>query len=199
MDVLGGRLLAVVGPSFAGKSTFIRFLLDERDDFTAASLLTTRQPRPGEVGDETMGFVDEHQMDRLVETGWFVDTVGPARYALDLAGAQALSRRRHVLLGVAPPTLPKLCQRLPELKVVLLWPADFDQMQAELAASSERPEAERADRIARNEALRVAPPFAHLRLNVARVPLKQRRDMHRALADDLATQLRTLPWPLAGH
>ncbi len=196
---MSGHFLAMMGPSFAGKSTFIRYLLAERDDFTVAPLMTTRQPRTGESGDATMGFASEEQVDQLQELGWFVDTVGPARYALDLNAAQSLSRHRHVLLGVAPPTLQKLRHRLPDVKLVLFWPADFDRMQDELAASSERPPAEREDRIRRNEALRAQPPFADVRLIVDRVSEQDRPQLHKALADELSRRLQQLPPLGADH
>jgi guanylate kinase len=66
-------LLLISGPSGAGKTTFVRALLDEDPRVRFSVSTTTRPIRPGEREGVDYHFVGDAEFDRLVEAGAFVE------------------------------------------------------------------------------------------------------------------------------
>ena len=64
-----GFLLVLSSPSGAGKTTITRRLLERDPTLSLSVSVTTRPPRPGEVGGRDYSFVDQATFDRMVEQG----------------------------------------------------------------------------------------------------------------------------------
>jgi guanylate kinase len=72
------------GPSGAGKSTLIQRLRNHYPNTFGFSIShTTRQPRPGEITGEHYHFVSHKDMQHLIESGAFLETM---EYAGNLYG-----------------------------------------------------------------------------------------------------------------
>jgi len=182
------RFIALFGPSYVGKTTFLATVAT-LPDFAVAPLITDRPRRTGEdPNGPAMAIVDAAELDRCTATGsWLVFPSSGYRYALDLTAAERLRANRHVVLGAAPTIVPALRARLPGLLRVLLWPESFPAMQSALLADAGRTLAERRARHALNEEMRAAQQPADLVLSVPRVAGREPLDRLHAR---LVTRLR---------
>jgi guanylate kinase len=163
------RVLAVTGPSFVGKSTFIRYCIGT-GLFAPARLRASRAPRP--AGDPPqLEFVSQEAIRALAGSDdWLVSQVGQNLYALDLRHCRQVLETSHLVLEVAPDALAAHRRVLPQLYAVMLWPDDFDLLQAALSVSVERLAMENAERVELNQRLKAAPPATDLRLTVKKTP-----------------------------
>lgn len=66
-------LVLISGPSGAGKTTFVRALLQAGEDLEFSVSTTTRPARPGETDGVQYSFVDDEAFDRLIAAGAFVE------------------------------------------------------------------------------------------------------------------------------
>jgi guanylate kinase len=170
-----GRTIGIFGPSYVGKTTFVHHLAGS-GYFRHVPVLTTRPPRDDEIGSGTF-FVSEADLRAKVATGkWLTSRIGSYLYGFDLDLCIALNKEHHVIFEIAPTTKTAFQRELPELITVLLWPADFEQLQAELSRAFERPSIERAERLRRNEQDARAGLDADLTLYVERLSNAAARD-----------------------
>lgn len=71
----GGLLIAVSGPSGAGKGTICRKLVEKRDDVMISVSATTRAPRPGETEGVHYYFKTKEEFTRMIQNGDLVEWV----------------------------------------------------------------------------------------------------------------------------
>lgn len=71
----GGLLIAVSGPSGAGKGTICRKLVEKRDDVMISVSATTRAPRPGETDGVHYYFKTKEEFTRMIQNGDLVEWV----------------------------------------------------------------------------------------------------------------------------
>lgn len=190
----GYRSVALFGPSYVGKTTFLSAA--SRRDFLIAPLITDRPPRDGEPDDGTgMAIVTAGGFDRrIAASSWFVFRSAGYRYGLDLGTAAVRLSQAHVILGISPTRAEELRRRLPSLVGVLMWPADFDSMQAALLRCPQRSSGERWSRYWRNQRMRSDIPAADIILRVPRVTdAAAIRAVHERLVTQLLAALAHLP------
>ncbi len=68
-----GNIFMVVAPSGAGKSSLVNALLAEDDQISLSISCTTRDPRPGEVGNQHYRFVDKDAFVALRDEGQLLE------------------------------------------------------------------------------------------------------------------------------
>jgi guanylate kinase len=129
------RLTVLSGPSGVGKGTVTAALRSIYPDIWISVSATTRRPRPGEVNGREYHFVDDHEFDRMVSDGEFLEwdehfgrkygtprrpvedrlSAGlPALLEIDLAGARQVRRSMPdaLLVFLSPPSWEELVRRL---------------------------------------------------------------------------------------
>lgn len=136
-NTANGKLIILVAPSGAGKTTIARKLLDNFSRIKFSTSATTRGPRNGEVHGEDYFFISREEFDRLIENDGFLEWeefYNGARYGtlrsevdkliesgyfplLDIEVKGALNVKqmygtRCVSIFIRPPSLEELKKRL---------------------------------------------------------------------------------------
>lgn len=131
-----GKVIIIVAPSGAGKTTLANMLLEEFDQVRFSTSATTRTPREGETDGQEYFFLGNEQFEQLAETGGFLEweEYGGNRYGtlrsevdklvesgyfplLDIEVKGALNVKRMygpdcISIFIKPPSLEELKQRL---------------------------------------------------------------------------------------
>lgn len=130
-----GSLFIVAAPSGGGKTSLVKKLLKELDEFEVSVSHTTRSKRPGEVDGKDYFFVDEKTFIQMVVDGAFVEHAQVFNHFygtsvdqihqrlkvgidvvldIDWQGAQQIKHlfKNAVSVFVIPPSLDALKQRL---------------------------------------------------------------------------------------
>lgn len=136
------RRIGIFGPSYVGKSTFVRSLI-VHGGYVRAPLATTRPPRAGEC-EPNVTFVNDGTMATFhADCRFIVQRIGPYEYAVDLRALEAAAQGSNIVIDLAPTTVSSFIAVVPDLLTVLLWPLDFDVMQRALRRDPARPPHER--------------------------------------------------------
>ncbi|MFH5884919.1 guanylate kinase [Halalkalibaculum sp. DA3122] len=131
-----GKVIIIVAPSGAGKTTIANKLLNDIDNVKFSTSATTRSPREGEQDGREYFFLSDEEFDRRVERGEFLEweAYGENRYGtlrsevdklvesgyfplLDIEVKGALNVKKmygpgSVAIFIKPPSLEELKQRL---------------------------------------------------------------------------------------
>ena len=143
------RPIGVFGPSFVGKTTFVRYLASN-PAFRRATIWTTRSRRPGEQ-DQCVSFTTESLLlGKKLDSRWIVQHIGPYVYAIDTQQCEQILREAHLLIEIAPSTREVFERNFTNLLSVKLWPDNFGVLESLLKITTERPLKERIDRIQSN-------------------------------------------------
>ncbi len=129
------RLTVLSGPSGVGKSTVVSSLRQASPQIWLSVSVTTRKPRPGEVGGREYFFVSEHDFDEMVAAGELLEWAEfagnkygtprvpleeklrggvPSLLEIDVAGARQVRQAvpGALLIFLAPPSWAELVRRL---------------------------------------------------------------------------------------
>ncbi|SHE92624.1 guanylate kinase [Fodinibius roseus] len=68
-----GKIIVLVAPSGAGKTTLARRLLNEYPEIKFSTSATTRPPRKGEIEGEDYYFLNEDEFSRMIEGNAFLE------------------------------------------------------------------------------------------------------------------------------
>jgi guanylate kinase len=130
-----GRVLVFSAPSGAGKTTIVKYLLNEFPELIFSVSATTRKPRAGEVHGREYFFISEDEFKKKIENNQFVEWekfydyyYGTLRefvdenlengkfvvLELDVKGAVSIKNQYPdaVLIFIAPPSIEELKNRL---------------------------------------------------------------------------------------
>jgi len=114
-----GRLIAVVGPSGAGKDTLIEAARSARPDLYFARRVITR---PAEAGGEDYEAVDDLEFQRRLARGDFAFhwRAHGLSYGVPADIDDVLAAGRDVIFNGSREALPGIAARYPDLRVVLV-------------------------------------------------------------------------------
>lgn len=156
-----GRLIAVVGPSGAGKDTLMAAVKAARPDIVWARRAITR---PETSGGEPYEGIDAATFDRRRRAGGFAiwwEAHG-LRYGVPASIRDDLAAGRDVMFNGSRVALPEARAALPEIEVLLI-DAPAEVLARRLAARGRETAAEIEERLAR--ARRPAPEGAKIVVN----------------------------------
>ena len=147
-----GRLTVLAGPTAVGKGTIAAYVRTHFPGVWFSVSMTTRRPRPGEVDGVHYHFVDDHEFDRLVEAGEFLEYAvvhGAAKYGTPRGPVERVIREgRDALLEIDLQGARQVRETWPDALFVFLAPPSWEELvrrlvdrgtegEAELAAQSE--------------------------------------------------------------
>ena len=130
------------GPSGVGKSTVVTELRRTCPDIWLSVSVTTRQPRPGEVGGREYHFVTDPEFDRMLERGELLEW---ARFAGNRYGTPAAPVREKIAEGAAAlleidlEGARQVRRALPEALLVFLAPPSWDELVRRLTGRGTEP------------------------------------------------------------
>lgn len=130
-----GNLIILSGPSAVGKGTVIEALMEEYQDVSYSTSVTTRLPRPEEEDGEDYFFVSKKRFNEMVENDEFIEWAKvhgnyygtPKSYVedtlaegqdvileIDIQGAVQVKKKykEGVFVFLAPPSLKELKSRI---------------------------------------------------------------------------------------
>lgn len=121
-----GRLTVLAGPTAVGKGTIAAYVRTHFPGVWFSVSMTTRRPRPGEVDGVHYHFVDDHEFDRLVEAGEFLEYAvvhGAAKYGTPRGPVERVIREgRDALLEIDLQGARQVRDTWPEALFVFLAP-----------------------------------------------------------------------------
>ena len=122
----------VTGPSWVGKGTVIRRLLERRPDYQLSVSATTRTPRPGEVDGRDYHFLSEQEFERRLAAGDFLEH---ALYAGNHYGTLKDEVNRadgNLVLEIEVEGARQVRKALPEATQVFIAPPSDDALRQRL-------------------------------------------------------------------
>lgn len=130
------RLIIVVSaPSGVGKTTVIRYLLNQRNDLTLSVSATTRPPRLGERHGVDYYFLSEEEFKRKIENNEFVEFAqvhdayyGTLREELE----KHLHSGKDVILELDVQGMRSIKKKYPDAVSVFLLPPSLKEMEQRL-------------------------------------------------------------------
>ncbi len=147
-----GRLTVLAGPTAVGKGTIAAYVRTHFPGVWFSVSMTTRSPRPGEVDGVHYHFVDDHEFDRLVEAGQFLEHAvvhGAAKYGTPRGPVErVISEGRDALLEIDLQGARQVRETWPEALFVFLAPPSWDELVRRLVGRGTEDEAERERRLA---------------------------------------------------
>ena len=146
-----GRLTVLAGPTAVGKGTIAAYVRTHFPGVWFSVSMTTRRPRPGEVDGVHYHFVDDHEFDRLVEAGEFLEYAvvhGAAKYGTPRGPVErVISDGRDALLEIDLQGARQVRDTWPEALFVFLAPPSWDELVRRLVGRGTESEDERRRRL----------------------------------------------------
>jgi guanylate kinase len=127
-----GRLTVLAGPTAVGKGTIAAYVRTHFPGVWFSVSMTTRRPRPGEVDGVHYHFVDDHEFDRLVEAGEFLEYAvvhGAAKYGTPRGPVERVIREgRDALLEIDLQGARQVRDTWPDALFVFLAPPSWEEL-----------------------------------------------------------------------
>ena len=180
------RLTVLSGPSGVGKSTVVAGLRKESPEIWLSVSVTTRAPRPGEVGGREYHFVSDAEFDQMLARGDLLEWATFAGHRYGTPRGPLVDK----LAGGVPALISGLLaktdlgrQAVPDALLIFLAPPDWDELVRRLTGRGTEP-----------------PEVIQRRLEVARVELAAEGEFDLTLINtsvrDVCCQLVTLAMAL---
>lgn len=151
-DARPGRLTVLAGPTAVGKGTIAAYVRTHFPGVWFSVSMTTRRPRPGEVDGVHYHFVDDHEFDRLVEAGQFLEHAvvhGAAKYGTPRGPVErAIREGRDALLEIDLQGARQVRETWPDALFVFLAPPGWDELVRRLVGRGTEDHGERERRLA---------------------------------------------------
>jgi guanylate kinase len=170
-DTSSGRLVAISGPSGAGKTTLVRRVFQECPRLVHSVSATTRPPRPGEVDGQDYHFLTREEFERKRQAGEFLECFEVYGHdfwygTLESAVTPSLAAGKWVVLEIDVQGTMAVLKRYPHTITIFVRPRSMEQLERQLRnRGTESNEAiERRLEVARRE-LAFADRYQHQVLN----------------------------------
>ncbi len=148
-----GLMLIVAAPSGAGKTSLCRRLVSDHSDLDLSISVTTRNPRPGEKDGREYHFIDDAEMDHLIDDKQLLEyaAVHDARYGSPKEPVErALSHGKNVLFDIDWQGAQRISAKAPSDVVrVFILPPSMYELNRRLVARAQDDEDVIARRISR--------------------------------------------------
>lgn len=159
----------ITGPSGVGKGTLIRALRERLPELELSVSATTRSPRPDEIPGRDYHFLGEHEFERRVAAGAFLEHASYSgnRYGTLREEVESRLAARHpVVLEIEVEGARQVRAAMPEAVQVFIAPPDPADLRRRLEArGTDSPGViERRLRVAEGE-LEAQREFAHVVVN----------------------------------
>lgn len=128
-------VLVISGPSGAGKTTFVRRLIERFPDLVFSVSATTRARRPGETNGREYHFLETAEFEKRIAAGEFLEyaEVHGAHYGtLRSEVFPALASGRCPLLDIDVQGGLRVKRQMPDAVLVFLLPPTMQELQARL-------------------------------------------------------------------
>ena len=130
-----GNIFMVVAPSGAGKSSLVNALLAEDDQISLSISCTTRDPRPGEIGNRHYRFVDKDAFVALRDEGQLLEWAevhgnfyGTPRDYVE----ECIRNGRDVLLEIDWQGARQIKRHFPDAIGIFILPPSLEALEARL-------------------------------------------------------------------
>jgi len=140
-----GIAYIVSAPSGAGKTTLCKMAVDFFPGLRHSVSYTTRPPRAGEVDGEDYRFVSDHEFDRMIEEGEFLEHAGVhgKRYGTSRKDLSAmLSAGTDVILDIDVQGAEKVRERLSGGVCIFILPPSVEACEQRLKSRGKDSEQE---------------------------------------------------------
>ena len=130
-----GSLIVVSGPSGCGKGTVIQELLKSHKDAWLSISCTSRDPRPGDVPNESYYFITREEFEEKIEKGEFLEY---AEYNKNYYGTpkekieERLAKGIDVILEIEVQGALKVKELVPEAICIFIMPPSMKELKKRL-------------------------------------------------------------------
>jgi guanylate kinase len=126
------RLVVLAGPTAVGKGTVAARVREKHPEVWISVSVTTRRPRPGEIGGVHYHFVDDARFDEMIAAGDLLEWAvihGAARYGTPRQPVfEALAEGRQALLEIDLQGARQIREAMPDAFYVFLAPPSWDEL-----------------------------------------------------------------------
>ena len=130
-----GNLIVISGPSGAGKDSIINKLLSRVDNIWLSVSMTSREPRVGEVPDESYFFVSRDEFEQRIKDGVFLEY---AEYNGNYYGTPKdkikymLDQGKDVILEIEIQGALKVKELVPDAIFIFILPPNMNELRKRL-------------------------------------------------------------------
>ena len=127
-------LMAVSGPSGAGKGTIVKTLINRRADIVESVSCTTRKPRAGEVDGKAYFFLSQEEFSRRIKEDDFLeyDEHFGNYYGTPKSFVRQMLQEKSVILEIDVVGALNAKKAIPESVLIMIAPPSVDELKRRL-------------------------------------------------------------------
>ena len=144
-------LMAVSGPSGAGKGTIVKTLLQRREDVVESVSCTTREPREGEVHGKHYFFLSKEEFFRRIEENDFLeyDEHFGNYYGTPKSFVEETLKTKSVIMEIDVVGALNAKKFFPDCVLVMILPPSIDELKKRLVGRGSETAEEIENRLSR--------------------------------------------------